>query len=154
MDRLRTEIGDLQRRATRARLAVREGDEVPPPLLLRRDDDDGPDDPPAPVHGSLVATIAAQNGSSSDAGLSTTSADNPSRSSSDNANTRHAHCAFGSVPSPDVSTLSLGPETFHPTCPPVGIARKMVLLSKRVLRRVMAAKESIFKFGTFVPQND
>jgi hypothetical protein len=30
----------------------------------------------------------------------------------------------------------------------------MVLLSKRILRRVMAAKESIFKFGTFVPQND
>ncbi len=29
-----------------------------------------------------------------------------------------------------------------------------MLLSKLVLRRVMAAKESIFKFGTFVPRND
>jgi hypothetical protein len=36
-------------------------------------------------------------------------------------------------------------------CIPV---RKMILLSKRVLRRVMAAKESLFKFGTFVPKND
>ncbi len=32
--------------------------------------------------------------------------------------------------------------------------RKIVLLSQRVLRRVMAAKESLFKFGTFVPKND
>jgi hypothetical protein len=31
--------------------------------------------------------------------------------------------------------------------------RKVVLLSKRVLRRIMAAKESLFKFGTFVPKN-
>jgi hypothetical protein len=31
--------------------------------------------------------------------------------------------------------------------------RKLVLLSKRVLRRIMAAKESLFKFGTFVPKN-
>ena len=32
--------------------------------------------------------------------------------------------------------------------------RKLVFLSKRVLRRFMAAKESLFKFGTFVPKND
>ncbi len=32
--------------------------------------------------------------------------------------------------------------------------RKIVLLSQRVLRRVMAAKESLVKFGTFVPKND
>jgi hypothetical protein len=29
-----------------------------------------------------------------------------------------------------------------------------VLLSQRILRRVLSAKESIFKFGTFVPKND
>ncbi len=34
------------------------------------------------------------------------------------------------------------------------LCRKLVLLSKKVLRRVMAAKESLFKFGTFVPKND
>ncbi len=62
MDRLRTEIGDLQRRATRARLAVREGDVAFLPLTPRRDDDDGPDDPPAPVHGSLAANIVTQSG--------------------------------------------------------------------------------------------
>ena len=32
--------------------------------------------------------------------------------------------------------------------------RKLCLISKRVLRRIMAAKESLVKFGTFVPQND
>ena len=37
---------------------------------------------------------------------------------------------------------------------PVSPIRKLVLLSKRVLRRIMAAKESLFKFGTFVPRND
>ncbi len=31
---------------------------------------------------------------------------------------------------------------------------KMGLISKRILRRVMAAKESLVKFGTFVPRND
>ena len=31
---------------------------------------------------------------------------------------------------------------------------KLVFLTKRVLRRIMAAKESLFKFGTFVPKND
>ncbi len=35
-----------------------------------------------------------------------------------------------------------------------GKIRKLVLLSKRVLRRVMAARESLVKFGTFVPRND
>jgi hypothetical protein len=35
-----------------------------------------------------------------------------------------------------------------------GTIRKLVLLSKRVLRRVMAARESLVKFGTFVPRND
>jgi hypothetical protein len=32
--------------------------------------------------------------------------------------------------------------------------RKLVLLSKRILRRIMAAKESLVKFGIFVPRND
>jgi hypothetical protein len=32
--------------------------------------------------------------------------------------------------------------------------RKLVLVSNRVLRRIMAAKESLVKFGTFVPRND
>ena len=31
---------------------------------------------------------------------------------------------------------------------------RLVLLSKKVLRKILAAKESIFKFGTFVPAND
>jgi hypothetical protein len=32
--------------------------------------------------------------------------------------------------------------------------KKLLLLSQRILRRVMAAKETLFKFGTFVPSND
>jgi hypothetical protein len=34
------------------------------------------------------------------------------------------------------------------------VKSKMVLLSLRVLRRILAAKESLFKFETFVPKND
>ncbi len=34
------------------------------------------------------------------------------------------------------------------------IKPNMVFLSQRVLRRILAAKESLFKFGTFVPSND
>jgi hypothetical protein len=34
------------------------------------------------------------------------------------------------------------------------LARKLGLISKRVLRRIMAAKESLVKFGTFVPRSD
>jgi hypothetical protein len=37
---------------------------------------------------------------------------------------------------------------------PLTFARKLGLLSSRVLRRILAAKESIFKYGTFVPKND
>jgi hypothetical protein len=43
------------------------------------------------------------------------------------------------------------------TCPPVsGRNRPLrkVLLSPRQVRRVMAARETLFKFGTFVPRND
>ncbi len=32
--------------------------------------------------------------------------------------------------------------------------KPLVFLSQRVLRRILAAKESLFKFGTFVPSND
>ncbi len=42
-------------------------------------------------------------------------------------------------------------------CPPVsGRSRPLrpVLLSPRQIRRVMAARETLFKFGTFVPRND
>jgi hypothetical protein len=43
-----------------------------------------------------------------------------------------------------------------PAAAPVGssLLRRVVLLSRRTLRRVLAAKESLFKFGTFVPKND
>ena len=34
------------------------------------------------------------------------------------------------------------------------LQRKIGLISKRILRRIMAAKESLVKFGTFVPRND
>jgi hypothetical protein len=88
MDRLRTKIGDLQRRATRARLAVREGDEAAPPLLPRRDDDDGPGDPPAPVQGSLSVHIATQSGGASSAGQRNKNAGVPPRGSGGDTDTR------------------------------------------------------------------
>jgi hypothetical protein len=40
------------------------------------------------------------------------------------------------------------------TAAPYTWKKKFMLLSQRILRRVMAAKETLFKFGTFVPSND
>jgi hypothetical protein len=37
---------------------------------------------------------------------------------------------------------------------PSGMVGKLVKISKKILRRVLAAKESLFKFGIFVPKND
>jgi hypothetical protein len=34
------------------------------------------------------------------------------------------------------------------------LPRRLVYLSQRILRRILAAKESLFKFGTFVPRTD
>ncbi len=49
------------------------------------------------------------------------------------------------------------PASTSRACPPVsGRNRPLrpVILSSRQLRRVMAARETLFKFGTFVPRND
>jgi hypothetical protein len=60
---------------------------------------------------------------------------------------------FSIVPEPSDQTDNSAPNHSGSSsrgCFPV---RKMILLSRRVLRRIMAAKESLFKFGTFVPKN-
>jgi hypothetical protein len=45
-------------------------------------------------------------------------------------------------------------EIVDPPIPSLTVPRRLVLLSQRILRRVLAAKESLFKFGTFVPKTD
>jgi hypothetical protein len=60
-----------------------------------------------------------------------------------------------SIPTPSASPVPASSATR--ACPPVsGRNRPLrpILLSPKQLRRVMAARESIFKFGTFVPRND
>jgi hypothetical protein len=141
MDRLRTEIEEHEQRAARFRLDQR-GDIAPSGLLSRRDDDDGP--PPsenASAPGPMHLSSECNDGGSS----STTNADsnqnNNGRANDNAADALALSCL------PDASPVS-GFSLLH------GVPRKFVLLSQRVLRRVLAAKESIFKFGTFVPKND
>jgi hypothetical protein len=78
----------------------------------------------------------------------------PSLVHGDGATDSCATDSFGSVS----STLpSSDGESDSRVCPPVsGRSRPLrpITLSPRQLRRVMAARETLFKFGTFVPRND
>ena len=70
-----------------------------------------------------------------------------------------AHASRINLVSETSASVLIAPETpphciFGASLEPLSPIRKIVLLSKRVLRRIMAAKESLFKFGTFVPRND
>ncbi len=154
MERLRTEVGDLQRRAERARLSVREGEAPFPPVLPRRDDDD---EPPPPSTNVLISSLAPTMGTRgadprhSDRGNSGSSTNT---SVPDDGQTDAAkECEEITATVPEMDSTSMNPD-FPVTRPLSGMVRKLVLLSKRVLRRVLAAKESLFKFGTFVPKND
>ncbi len=107
--------------------------------LPRRDDDDNP-----------PSAIAHTNGESCE--FLATPYDlvygSPTSVSNDEGSERHdstrVECSPGTSKTTDSSE----------SLPIVSPIRKLVLISKRVLRRVMAAKESLFKFGTFVPRND
>jgi hypothetical protein len=123
---LRQEIAELEERAERQRRAMDPG-RPPLPMLRENDDDDPP--PFSFAHTNVVPD--ARNG---------------------------RLVAFSSVPetppptetSPNDEMDSSGPA---PTLF-ASTVRKLALISTRVLRRILAAKESIFKFGTFVPKND
>jgi hypothetical protein len=60
-----------------------------------------------------------------------------------------------SVPIGEMGSQSQGSvAVFWPSIPLLTVPRRLVFLSKRILRRVLAAKESLFEFGTFVPRTD
>ena len=133
----RQEIAELERRAERRR---RSADSGRPPLpALREDDDDGDGDPspPSVAHtnvvpdarsGRLVAFTTVRETPEASPGVETTS--------------------DGIGEEVDGSSLVPSTSVIAP------LVRKLGLISKRVLRRIMAAKESLVKFGTFVPRND
>jgi hypothetical protein len=128
MANLRREIEEIEEPLRRRRPPP---DSSPGLHHMPRDDDDDGSEPPRSIGHTNVAPIAGSGG---------------------------VLVAFATVP----ETLPSSERTSDPTdaipsrdnMSLSGPIRKLVLLSKRVLRRVMAAKESLFKFGTFVPKND
>jgi hypothetical protein len=54
----------------------------------------------------------------------------------------------------DVSYAMVGSLPFHEDPSTVPMTKRKILLSLRTLRKVLAAKETLFKFGTFVPRNE
>jgi hypothetical protein len=129
MDNLRREIAEIDERLRRRRPPPDSGRSLPP---LPRDDGDDGGEPPRSVAHTNVHPDPRHGG---------------------------ALVAFETVPGiPPSSERMTGPGDAtnfqtEAVCLP-GPIRKLVLLTKRVLRRIMAAKESLFKFGTFVPKND
>ena len=128
MDNLRREIAEVEERLRTRRPPPDSGRDIPP---LPRDHDDDEGGPPRSIAHTNVDPVARSGG---------------------------VLVAYATVPgTPPPSTSASGPAEAaycrNETCLS-GPIRKLVFLSKRVLRRIMAAKESLFKFGTFVPKND
>ncbi len=151
MDRLRAEIAELEQRAVRAR---RDGD-LPSSPDVHRKDDDGPPSPPAnaPEIGSSAARGEHQSESRGSMTDPPSSVGSHGRGASDESG---ALCAVDSFMLPGLSSLSLigEPRLVSFLGKTKCLVRKSVRISKKVLRRVLAAKESIFKFGVFVPKGD
>jgi hypothetical protein len=83
------------------------------------------------------------------------SKDGANRGSGTNESTGHALVSAVSLslspPAEIMSSIPIVPGAASQGFSPL---RRVVLLSLRTLRRILAAKESLFKFGTFVPKND
>jgi hypothetical protein len=125
MANLRREIADLEERKARAERLARASDSGRPSLSMpREDEEDGPLLPPSFAHSNMAPD--------SQSGLLVASSTEPDASPVHETSPRTKVTGVGDQP----------------------ILRKLVLLSQRVLRRIMAAKESLVKFGTFVPRND
>jgi hypothetical protein len=143
MDRLRTEIADLEERAARAQSSQRSGD-PPSSLPFHRDDDELP--PP----NSSLSTGTLDPGNARRESVRGSTTNDACNEGSNGKPNETASDSLALVCSLNVSYLPLvNGSSFSSSLP-----RKLVLLSQRVLRRVLSAKESIFKFGTFVPKND
>jgi hypothetical protein len=128
MENLRREIAEVEERLRLRRLPP---DSERGILPLPRDDDDDSDEPPSLAHTAVIPD--PRYGGAIVAFATVQETQPPSDSTTGPA---------------DASSFQQATECLR------GPIRKLVFLSKRVLRRVMAAKESLFKFGTFVPKND
>jgi hypothetical protein len=135
--RQRQEIAELERRAERRRRAAYSGRL---PLPVQREDDN--DDPP---HPSLAHTNVVPDARSGRLVAFATVIETPPPTDTP----------------PDAEMTSVVIDTVVNDSLPVSrasftssLTRKLGLISKRVLRRIMATKESLVKFGTFVPGND
>jgi hypothetical protein len=127
MANLRREIAELEERVRRRRPAPDSSQGIP--HLPRDDDDDGSEPPRSIAHTNVGPTEG--RGDILVAFVTESELQSQSERTS----------------GPTEATASWDTSLLRPF-------RKLVFLSKRILRRVMAAKESIFKFGTFVPKND
>jgi hypothetical protein len=140
MNNLRQEIAELEERKERAQRRARAADSGRLlPSLSREDEEDDPPPPPSSIAHTNVAP-------DSRSGVIVAASTVTELSSSA---TGTAQQRLISIASETVQTVSLPATSF-----PRGLGRRLVLLSQRVLRRVMAAKESLVKFGIFVPRND
>jgi hypothetical protein len=160
MNTLRTEVAGLEQRAevdnTLSRLHPDADDR--PPLLPFRDNED--DDPPSLSLGigsasqSSVTICPLQVRESSDSPASGSA--KPGSQSDAALSVFDFPVVVGKLVSAKTGSQS---EATIPVFESVGklgsqLKCKLILLSTRVLRRVLAAKESLFKYGMFVPKND
>jgi hypothetical protein len=150
MDRLRLEIADLEQRAAKARSARREGD---PPFSLgaHRDDDDA-NPPPPPASAPAVGSLESHSGhhTANSGSMALYPGNNPGRGRGMGDSVEHNVLCSSHLSG--LTPLSLVNEPRPPL--PGGMIGKLVMISKKILRRVLAAKESLCKFGVFVPKND
>ncbi len=138
MNNLRQEIAELEERKERAQRRSRGADSGRPPSILSREDEEDDSPPPSSIAHTNVAPVGR-----SGLIVAASTVVLPSSSSAE-TDQRRSSGASRAVQLDSVSGASSSREP----------NRKLVLLSKRVLRRIMAAKESLVKFGTFVPRND
>jgi hypothetical protein len=130
------EILELERRAERRRRASDSGRPLLPAL---REDDDGDGDSPPP---SVAHTNVGPEAQIGRLVAFATVSETPEASSGAETNSDGIDAEVNRSSNVNSTTL------FSP------LTRKLGLISKRVLRRIMAAKESLVKFETFVPRND
>jgi hypothetical protein len=177
---LHTEIAALEQRAALARLLDRSNqDDGRSALRFHRDEDDTdpPLDPPPSAPTGLAAMITARPSEGSRTTDSSRSPPTDTEGSQSDVSASflglpNCVCFPSAQFPPSISQSGAVSGDFSinshyssrsspcavcipsPSAVPLTIVRKLGLLSKRVLRRILAAKESIFKYGTFVPRND
>ncbi len=157
MDRLRTEIADLHQLAAHTREL--RGDDEPSSLFRdnHNDDDEGVPSSTGVMGPRTGPDLGSSGGDSngSNGNDDGNSKDGDNRGSGTNKSTGHALVSTGPLGLPDPADIE-SPIAIVSGAASLGFSplRRVVLLSLRTLRRILAAKESLFKFGTFVPKND